>query len=87
MQPLVTLDLRGRWVLSDPRKDERKRITPGAGRGTEKRDRIADGEGAREGGRRKKELPSKNYPHRADKPRENSNFGGEKVFARRGTRI
>jgi len=36
MQPLVTLDLRGRWVLSDPRKDERKRITPGAGRGAEK---------------------------------------------------
>lgn len=33
-QPLVTLDLRGRWVLSDPRKDERRRITPGAGRET-----------------------------------------------------
>lgn len=38
-------------------------------------------------GKKKKELPSKNYPHRADKTRENSNFGGEKVFARRGTRI
>lgn len=36
------------------------------------------GEGER--ARRKKELPSKNYPHRADKPRENSNFDGEKVF-------
>lgn len=85
MQPLVTLDLRGRWVLSDPRKDERKRITPGAGRGAEKG--IGLRTGKEEEREEKKELPSKNYPHRADKPRENSNFGGEKVFARRGTRI